>query len=295
LAGLFSPVGAAEITSYKIISQVEGTSVEATVIVTILNDGQNEVSSASLSVPSHYSVKGIQDTYGDLEYEVTGTRIKDIAFTFSTPLRPSEDRVMTLEIRSDSLVSQKEGYYEYLLVFTPRSDIPDFEHVLKLPPGVQLYSPQESFEMVVPPANLSDAFDVPSLGWSMAVGANQPTVFLVRYKTDEKDMGLAGWFLVWAVAGAVMGGVAYLAGRRMRERLRMKRVIESLKILNERERAVIEEVAKREGMKQTELLERLGYTKASLSKILTKLEQRDLVRKEKHGKINRLYLGEKVK
>lgn len=285
---------AAQITSYKIISEVEGTSVSESIIVTIINDGQKEITSASLSVPSHYSIQGIRDTYGDLEYEVGGTRIKEITFTFSTPLGPSEDRTVTLEMASDSLVTRKEGYYEYLLVFTPRQDIPDFEHVLKLPEGIELYSPRETFEMVVPPTNLSDAFDVPSLGWQMAIGASQPTVFLVRYRAEE-DSWNWGWILVWTLAGVVLGVVAYLSGKAMKKRRDMKKVIASLKILNERERAVVEEVAKREGMKQTELLEGLGYTKASLSKILTKLEQRELIRKEKHGKINRLYLGEKVK
>jgi uncharacterized membrane protein len=280
-----------ELGSYKIISTIQETAVSEKVIITIINDGHTELKSAAFSVPGHMEVLSVEDSYGPIDFQATGQQVKSISMEFNVPVKPFEERLLVLKLRSDALVTEKDGYFEYLLVFTPRQNITNFEHLLKLPKKAELFSPGESFDMVVPPAEQTDAYETPALFWRMDLPPNQPVVFLVRYRADVSKP-LEWLLLVLGVGALVVFG--YVAGMRAKTIYTRKKKIESLKILNEKERRVVEEIARNEGIKQYELLERLGYTKASLSKILTRLEQRDLVTKKKYGKVNRLYLGEKL-
>jgi len=287
---LAAPVHGVELDSYTIVSSIEGTTVMEDLSVKIINDGHAELRSATLSVPGHMEVLSVEDSYGPIAFTVSGTQVKSLDMDFPVPVGPLEERLLVLKLRSGALVTEKDGYFEYLLVFTPRQNITNFEHLLKLPKNAELFSPGESFDMVVPPAELSDAYKTPSLFWRMALPANQPVVFLVRYRAEVSSP--LDWAAPLAGALILMGGL-YVAGTRAKRIYTRKKKIESLRILNENERRVVEEIARNEGIKQYELLERLGCSKASLSKILTRLEQRGLVAKKKYGKVNRLYLGEK--
>jgi uncharacterized membrane protein len=66
-------------------------------------------------------------------------------------------------------------------------------------------------------------------------------------------------------------------------------------ILNENEKKVMEEVIRSEGVTQDSLVHRLGYSKAKLSLLLTDLEKKDLVMREKLGRTNSILLTERMK
>jgi len=289
---LAAPVHAVELDSYTIVSSIEGTTVLEDLSVNIINDGHNELRSATLSVPGHMEVLSVEDSYGAVDFTVSGDQVKAIQMDFPVPVGPSEERLLVMRLRSDALVTEKDGYYEYLLVFTPRQNITNFKHLLKLPRGAELFSPGKSFEMVVPPAEWKEGYQTPALFWRMSLPANQPVVFLVRYRAEVP--GVPDW--AGPLAGAaILVGALYAAGVKAKRAYTRKKKIDSLGILNENERRVVEEIARNEGIKQYELLERLGCSKASLSKLLSRLEQRGLVQKKKYGKVNRLYLGEKLR
>ena len=178
-----------------------------------------------------------------------------------------------------------------MLVFTPKQDIQDFEHVLKLPKDAKLYSPRVGFQMVIPEAKLSEQYPTPALVWKMQLNANNPEVFLVRYKIEGGD---ALRKIGFSLAVILIAGVLLFGLTKAREKYQKRRTPESLKILNEREKRVLEEIVSNEGIRQYELLAKLEYTKSSLSKILARLEARGLIRKKKVGKVNRWYAGEKL-
>lgn len=285
----FSTAHAVEYRSYKIIAEIAGDAVNEELVISLLNDGPSELTSGTVSVPRGSEILSVRDSYGGLEYATSVERGLRIDFSFDVPVKQSEERIVIIKLRTKSLVTKKDGYFEYLLVLTPKHDIPNFEHVLKLPEDARLYSPKESFSLVVPEASAIQ--EDGTIIWETGLYANVPEVFLARYKRDSGGIWQSAALVVLALGAIAIFG--YFANK-VRIARQRKKTLDSLNILNEREREVLEEIVKDEGIKQYELLDKLGYTKASLSKILAKLEARGLVKKKRFGKVNRLYPGESL-
>jgi uncharacterized membrane protein len=227
---------------------------------------------------------------GCCPYTVEGMEIRTLSFTFAKGIKPGEERTIMIALNAP-LVSRKDDYNEYVLLFTPRQDIGGFEHILRLPEDAELFSPREGFPAIVPTAEISRASGVMILTWRASLEADNPVVFLVRYKTPHSPI-LRN--LAYALLSAVFFIVSLFVGKDLMRRYRRTKTLKSLSILNERERMVMAEIVKNGGIKQSVLMERLGFTKSSLSKILSRLEARGLIRKVKSGKINRLYPGDKI-
>jgi uncharacterized membrane protein len=288
---IFSIAGqthAVEYRSYKIIAEVTEDAVSEELVITLLNDGSGELTSGTVSVPEGSEILSVRDSYGELTYTASSNRGIKIDFSFDVPVKQGEERIVIINLFTDSLVTKKDGYFEYLLVLTPKSDIPDFEHVLKLPSDAELYSPKESFSLIVPEGGVAEDG---TITWKVKLYANMPEVFLARYRTDDSDNWRTVLLVFFGIFAVIVSGILVKRAITVRQQ---KKTLDSLSILNERERRVLEVIVKKEGIKQYELLDELGYTKASLSKILTRLEARGLVRKKKFGKVNRLYPGEKL-
>ncbi len=284
-----STAHAVEYRSYKIIAELAGDAVNEELVISLLNDGASELTSGTVSVPRGSEILSVRDSYGGLEYTTSIDRGLRIDFSFDVPVKQSEERIVIIKLLTKSLVTKKDGYFEYLLVLTPKRDIPNFEHVLKLPEDARLYSPKESFSLVVPEASAIQ--EDGTIIWRTELYANVPEVFLARYKLDSSSIWQTAFFVVFALGMVVVFGVV---ASKVGVARRRKKTLDSLNILNERERQVLEEIVRNEGIKQYELLDKLGYTKASLSKILAKLEARGLVKKKRFGKVNRLYPGESL-
>ena len=78
-------------------------------------------------------------------------------------------------------------------------------------------------------------------------------------------------------------------------KINKEKILKTLNILNEKEKNIVEYVLNHEGCLQSDVQKETGYTKSNLTKIIHKLEFRALIKKKNLGKINRLYLGEKIK
>lgn len=288
---IFPGAQAAELRSYKIVAEVQGDTVREELLITLQGDASTDLRQGFLSLPPEAEVLGVRDTYGPLSYQVARGAYQRLSFNLSAPIKSGEERLVMIDLRAGGQIKEKEGYKEYLLVFTPRQDIPEFEHLLKLPKGAELHSPQ-GFQASIPAANITVQEGMLILSWRQALASNNPEVFLVRYRSEEgmswRSLLLSAFvFLASLFLGFLVSRLLILH--------RKRRLVDSFRILNERERQVLEEVVKNEGIKQYELLERLGYTKSSLSKILDRLEARGLVRRSKLGKVNRIYPGEGLK
>lgn len=68
-----------------------------------------------------------------------------------------------------------------------------------------------------------------------------------------------------------------------------------IEILKEDEQKIMEIIIENDGIVQTEIAKITDFSKTKVSKILTELEGRDLVRKEQIGRKNKVFITEKVK
>lgn len=279
-------VAALEFESYQITSEAKDTTTEEDYIITLRNNGDKELKSFFITFPLDAQVLSVRDSYGDLAYTTERDKSLKLSFTFAPSIRPGEKRLLFISIETDGRITWKGDYYEYLLVLTPKQDLLDFELVLKLPSGANLYAPREGFKVLVPEAEFIEGYETPTLSWKRVLKADNPEVFLVRYRAGRANT-LQTIGVALGALGAI-GALTLIARKALAIRHR-KRAIAALKILNEREKRILEEIIKNDGIKQYVLLERLDYTKSSLSKILSKLEARGLVRKKKIGKINKWY------
>ncbi len=280
----------------------------------------------SFEIPKGSSIIYVNDNYGDVEYEMVNEGTKtdsEIKINFKKGLEISEERIVLIKLKTKELVSRKTRYYEF--VYDLKTD-KNFTFTLNLPETTIKNTIEFSPEGIVTEDSGSYAIE-----WKIVTEAdgdkNISKIFLVRYSTQEQSL----WFgiILSAIIIAILIVMIIFRIKRKREEkmgakeaelekrkddnetgkemildeekianAQKQKLLDSLKLLNEKEKAVIEYILKNEGNEgclQSNLQKEIGYTKSNLTKIIKKLEFRGVVKRKKIGKINRLYLGEKMK
>lgn len=281
------------IDSYKIITDIiDERTVNENIVITLTNDQNHSINAAVISLPKESVIKSIRDTYGILEYRTSKSNDMSVAFNFTKPLPSRSSRILMLDIETGDLIMSKYGYFEYILVFTPRQNITDFEHLLKLPKNAELYTSGGDMRIVFPEATEERDNDILSLLWRLNIEAGHPEVFMVRFTAPYTDWLLLGGYSIFLIAALFALRFLYY---RINDSYRRSKMLGSVKLLNENEKNIIELIIRNEGISQHVLREKLGYKKSAVSKIITRLITRDILEKKRYGKINRLYIGKRVK
>lgn len=279
---LFSFSFALNIDSYQISAEKEGDSVHLALFIYVSNNESKPVDSVLLSIPPDAAVSSVSDFYGSLAYSKSGSSLK---ISFPNPIEQDERRLILVELSSSSVLSSKGGFSEYMLIFDPPRDIPEFEHTFKLPG-----SDKSSLQFVSPHAEVFSNNGTLMVRWALPLKAGVPQPFIVRF--DEGKTDFIPFIVVLFIF--LLAFFAYRLSGRYLASIKKSKLIDSLKILNERERVVVEAVVKTNGISQSELQWKFGYTKASMSKIVSKLVFREILVKRKYGKSNLLYPGKRL-
>ncbi|MBU4245998.1 MAG: MarR family transcriptional regulator [Nanoarchaeota archaeon] len=290
-----STSNAMKIESYGIVSEItDDNAVRQKMLITILNNEARELNSGSISAPLDSKIVSITDNYGDLDYNIEKNGKSDILFRLSKPLQSGEPRIIVIYLETTGLIKNTGDYFEYLLVFTPKQNISNFEHLLKLPEGAKLYS-SEQFAVVFPEAKIGKINDVISVEWISDLAAGEPQVFLARFKTEHINWKSMGMAVALIMAMIVLGRYLQKILKKNINRKKEDFVVRSLNLLNESEKPIVESVIRHPGIKQNELREMLNYRKSAISKIISRLEAREIIERKKSGKINRIYPGDRLK
>ena len=292
----FQTVSALEIESYKITAAPSNDDVANSIEITINNTKTSALTQGILHLAKDAEIEGIRDSYGTLSYNLTEQEEDlKVSFSFSIPVQPNEARVVTLETTTHNVV-QKEGYFEYLLVLVPSTDIENVVHIVKLDKEAVLYNTAKDEGkdyLIVPDATVSETADNIVIQWQSSLTKDTPSVFLVRF---AQETGINYWkwtaiLLLTLIFGAGLG----IGAQQLYVYRKQQKALNATNILNEREKAVLALIIKNPEIKQYELIKQLGYTKSNMSKIIKRLELRGLVAVKKEGKIRILTLGEKMK
>ncbi len=285
----FQIVSSLEITAYKITATpISGSAVENIIELTILNNKEKDIASGTLNFAIDAKIAEIRDSFGILSFSSTADKEKqNVYFFFAKPVEPGEQRVLTIQTTTYNII-QKEGYFEYLLVIVPSKDIASFTHTLKLSSDIVL---DEDSSIIVPDARIIETEQNIFIEWDGTLQEDVPVVFLARF--NQKYMNWWKWFGI-AVLFIGAGGIFGIAGSRFYAHHKKKKALHMINILNVREKAVLDEVLQNPCIKQYELVKKLGYTKSNMSKILKRLELRELLKIKKDGKVRILTVGEKL-
>ncbi|MFH1432240.1 MAG: MarR family transcriptional regulator [archaeon] len=293
LLALISSVQASSIESYKIITEViDENTVNENIVITLANNIDHDIDSATIYLPKESAITSIRDTYGPLKYDVSKSDNIAVNLYFKKPLSSNSKRTLMIEIETKELVTYKGDYFEYLLVFTPKDNISDFEHLLKLPQDAKLYSSESDLRIIYPEAVQDKNYDTLAYIWHLDLKEREPQVFLVRFRlpyTDWLSMAILTAEIIMALI-IVATLFLYISGNYSKQKL-----LDSVKLLSENEKNIVSFIIKNEGISQHKLQDELGYKKSAISKIITRLEIREIITRKKYGKTNRLYLGRRAK
>jgi len=130
-----------------------------------------------------------------------------------------------------------------------------------------------------------------SLFWTREnVAENERFELYVAYNVPGRMIKIdTAWVIGGVLVGVLVGGVAVFMF--MRRRSGEKRVEHTLALLEEGERKVLQTIMDQGGeMRQDDLVEATGYSKARVSQLVTHLEKLRLIRKERFERTNKLFL-----
>ncbi len=245
-------------------------------------------SSVRIPIPLDSQIVYAKDAYGNLETEIV---YDEINVSLPIQISTSEQRALTLKVKSYERISQKNSYDEFTWnVYLEEPT--DFELVLLLPEKTQKVigiEPREANEQTA---------DRKAISWNLPEYSGG--VFLVQY-VPEKNSELMPIAILIVLASITAIGAYFTLIKHKTQRKESgpyknkKEMIEKIDILNLKEKQVMQEVIEHGSIAQYEIKSRLNLTKSNLSKVVKNLEMKGLLKRERIGKINKLVPGEKFK
>lgn len=317
---------ALEISSYTVGAEIKNLEVEQKVIMTLKND-QNATKIEKLSYPFTGNIKNLKtyDSEGGLESisEFRGGKTY-ITTNLRKPLLYGETLNITAEFITENAVSFFDNTYIFSTSYSLFANVKSFELTLKLPEGMGIINTET--DIIPAPREMTTDGRSIILKWR----ENNPKEFrvFVRFKPllpeteapketkspkenrnisknitqkmptqgngGDKIILYAFKFAIPALAALIIAALFFYF-LIIRRKKKEEEIYEKIDILKEDEQLVIKLVAEEDGIEQRELQDKTGFSKAKLSKILTELEKRGVIRKESMGKKNKIYLTEKLK
>ncbi len=283
-----------EITSYSIVAAPKNGVVENVIEITVYNNDTIAIDKGTLNFAIDTEINNIQDSYGHLKYTpwISDEKQK-INFTFTVPIKIGETRILTMQTTTHNII-EKSGYFEYILVLVPTQNIESFTHILLLENDASLYLLfKEGTYLLVPDATVSKTEDSIIIEWKTKLSAHSPSIFLARF---NQDRGTRWWLLMIIILSALLFGIIVgVIGNAAIRKYKQKKVLNAAKLMNIKEKAVLEYVITNVYVKQYDLTKKLNYTKSNISKIIKRLELRGLVEVKRDGKVKIISIGEKIK
>ncbi|HLD18525.1 MAG TPA: MarR family winged helix-turn-helix transcriptional regulator [Candidatus Nanoarchaeia archaeon] len=288
LALLLISTVSAQIDSIQISTSIEGTTAYIDYFV-IVNGPAEKV---TIPIPKDSSVTYAKDSYGVLIAEKNNNSLE---LVFQKPINAFEKRNMIAKVKSQNLIANK-GYYEYVWDI----ELPNtakFDHVVILPEDAKEIKPK-------PQTVLEEKLERPAVVWSYP--SFKSGIFLIDYERPQP----ISWLVILPIAFiAAVIGISFVILRNKPKKPVSKaektksempqqdksKILEKIGLMNVKEKQVLEIIVDKGEANQYELKAKLGLTKSNLSKIIKNLEMKGLVKRERHGKINKIYPGEKLK
>jgi uncharacterized membrane protein len=239
----------------------------------------------------------ISDALGELNFSTSVRSGKTyVTVTFREPLGPAQNQTVIYEYTPIKTIQRREGN-SFILTSAQSilANVKNFKLVVFLPEGYVL-----SAEGMVP-----ESKDILSDGRSVILIWEITEPIPAELKGDFKVVVFyerLGWYPnIYQVMALlfVIFGVVFYAYRRKKTRIeeaeKEKEVYSKIDILKEDEQSILRIIIENNGIDQREVIRLTGFSKAKVSKILAELEKRGAIRKEQHGRRNKLFLTEKIK
>jgi uncharacterized membrane protein len=291
--------------SYDITIALSEKMAHETVTITVNNTKEVALEDFSYELPGDAHEILIYDEVGELSPEITYDELVIIYSKFRTPIQPNSLENLTIEFDTSELVSSLEGDHIFSTLFTPPpGSTKKMTLRIVLPKGMGLPNPISSGARTdiapIPDNTLSDGTTTSFL-WN--VDQKEDFAVFVRYSSfapptttpstavtlvASEDSNKTIYFLVLSMVMVILVGV-YLYIRKL------KRAEGKTEFMKTDEKQIINLIKENEGLVQKRLVDSTGFSKAKISKIVSELENRKIVRIERIGRRNKLFLTEEFK
>lgn len=278
----------AAIQSLKIVSTVQPPLTTERIFFELINDFNYTLHQAYFSLPSDaYNIR-VEDTYGDLAFTTTKGDVAQLLYNFSVPVGQGEQRSIIITYATKQTLRQRDSEWEFLMVFVPVSKI-GVEHRLEIPPDFEING-KGSF--ISPEAEVRKQEGKTTIVWKSNGIPGQPLVFIARFSSPSG--GINWMYFPLAVLLVAVCAVSFILFKRGIGKIKEKKMLGTLRFVHDEDRPIVELIVRNPGIKQTEIIEKLGISKASVSKRVSILIRNSLLSKEKRGRKNYLFPGKKL-
>lgn len=239
-------------------------------------------------LPGEISGLGVRDDEGSLDFSKRmDDGITTVRFIFRRGLRPGREYRVTIDYRSANFTSKSGSVWGYSTLLMAGSEVDEWVVTLEIPDDVELYLPTgpalEGLRLVVHQGDrtICEWFKADSDQLAVAMGYSP-----IEAKAESRlviYLSLAGVFLVAGVAGFLIQGL-------MPRKRTAKGVELAIKLLEDRERRIVRELAGGQSMTQAELVKATKLSKATVSRAVVELERRKVVTRDRSGRVVRAKL-----
>jgi uncharacterized membrane protein len=279
-------VSAQEIISYNISVELGKDSAQENISVLIFNQLYYPLNTFSYTLRGDARNVEVYDREGRLNVNATKEGGTIIQSEFREPLQPNASTLIIIKFNMASAVSKVGEGYVFSPVFSLPEGTDEFRLKVRLPEGMGLPRPVTAGSSYTDVAPLPDGVYSDGraiiLAWRRYDVSGDFAVY-IRYAepgSKSKNYYLLGFFLILALA------IFYLSRSKRRTKERG---------LDRDEMTVLELIKANNGVAQRDVVNITGFSKAKVSAVVSSLEKKGLIRKEKAGLINRLYLMHKYK
>jgi uncharacterized membrane protein len=239
-------------------------------------------------IPGEVSGLAVKDSLGSLDHSKKKVgNLTVVRFYFRSGLRPDKEQEVIISYTSSNFTSKVGNIWKYSTTFLAGSQVKRWSLTLQLPGDVEVYPPSggalaglrrishdRGRTICEWMAEDSDSLLI-AVGWA-PVEETEPPRLLVY-------LGLAGVVAVAAVAGFLL--------RALMPQKKVPKAVEiATKILEDRERRIVRELAGGQNLTQMELVKVTKLSKATVSRAVVELERRRVVTRESSGRVVRVKL-----
>ena len=282
-----------EFTRYIILADVGVDKVTEEITLTIKNLGSPMSKIEYIVGGKVFNVK-VSDSAGTLSFNVTKMEQSSIiSCYFRKPIEVNEEYTLTLSFQTTSFIGKIGENSLFQFNFAAPTIIRNFTAAVRLPEYImRIYSVSpkanirydlESYRFIIE-WNYNDL----SAGWEFLPNI----VFGLKQKPPFR-LGLYE-FIAFIVFAFIAGVLALYAASRFYYRIpKEERIGITLTVLKEDEKKAIEALLAAGGkITQRELQDKIGFSKAKVSRLVFDLEKRGVIKKDRTGRTNILILSE---
>jgi uncharacterized membrane protein len=277
-------------SDYTIDVTLEDSSLREEISFTIKNVGKDHISWVEYDLISVPEGLEVSDDEGSLNYIAETPR--RVIIELRSPLVEGKTERVTMAFAVEGIVAQYEDKSLLTLSYIPETRITNFKFIVRLPSGSTLAS-----EVKKTGESISSVYPVPSrirsdgkhiiVEWSEEelLAREDFRIFLMYTTTDKRER-------LPAAAGIAVGLIIGLsiAYYYFRKRPAKEREVARL-VLGEDEKKIYDRLVSHDGeILQDDIAKETDFSRAKISKLVRRLEEKGIIKKEPYRKTNRLLL-----